>query len=55
MIKKALKIENIGILPRGIEIITHKALPDKLETFKNLFIDPVSGEIKEANIFKKEF
>ena len=53
MIKKALKIENIGILPRGIEIITHKALPDKLETFKNLFIDPVSGEIKEANIFKK--
>ena len=53
MIKKALKKENIGILPRGIEIIAHKALPDKLETFKQLFIDPLNGEMKEVNIFKK--
>ena len=53
MIKKALKLENIGFLPRGIEIVTHKALPDKLETFKNMFIDPLSGEMKEVNIFKK--
>jgi hypothetical protein len=53
IIKKALKVENIGFMPRGIDIITHKALPDKLETFKNLFIDPITGEMKESNIFKK--
>ncbi len=48
-----LKKNNIKILKNQIKIENHKALPDTLETFKELFIDNVSGEMKQENLFKR--
>jgi hypothetical protein len=42
----------------GIETITvtpklYKALPDKLDTFNAMFVDPKSGEIKNGNLLQR--
>ena len=52
-ITKTLKNHNINVLPKQTQIENHKALPDLLETFKDLFIDSVTGEIKQTNLFKR--
>ena len=52
-IKSTLKKYNITVNPRQIDIKNYKALPDDLDTFKDLFIDPVNGEMKEINHFKR--
>ena len=44
---------NIEVIKQGIRIETHKALPDTLDTFSNLFIDQVSGNLKNINLFKR--
>ena len=52
-IKSTLKKNNININPRQIEIKNYKALPDLLDTFKDMFIDSVTGEMRETNHFKR--
>ena len=52
-ITKTLRNHNIKVLPKQTQIENHKALPDLLETFKDLFIDSVTGEIKQKNLFKR--
>tara|TARA_B100001121_G_scaffold236417_1_gene210051 strand:- start:8566 stop:12075 length:3510 start_codon:yes stop_codon:yes gene_type:complete len=52
-ITKTLKRNNITVLPQQIQVENHKALPDLLETFKDLFIDNVTGQIKQENLFKR--
>jgi len=52
-ITKTLKNHNINVLPKQTQIENHKALPDLLETFKDLFIDSVTGEMKQKNLFKR--
>uniref|UniRef100_A0A6C0JAZ6 Helicase ATP-binding domain-containing protein n=1 Tax=viral metagenome TaxID=1070528 RepID=A0A6C0JAZ6_9ZZZZ len=52
-ITKTLKNHNIKVLPKQTQVENHKALPDILETFKDLFIDPVTGEMKQQNLFKR--
>mgnify|MGYP001180283377 CR=1 FL=1 len=52
-ITKTLKNHNIIVLPKQIQVENHKALPDLLETFKDLFIDNVTGEMKQENLFKR--
>ena len=48
------KDHNITVLPKQIQVENHKALPDLLETFKDLFIDNVTGEMKQENLFYQE-
>lgn len=48
-----LKKNNIAVFDKQIQVENHKALPDTLETFKDLFIDNVTGEIKQENVFKR--
>ena len=52
-ITRTLKSHNITVLPKQIQVENHKALPDLLETFKDLFIDNVTGQIKQENLFKR--
>ena len=52
-IKNTLKKYNIIVERKQIEIKNYKALPDQLDIFKDLFIDPVNGEMKEVNHFKR--
>ena len=48
-----LSKSNIEVLSRGIRIENFKALPDKLDAFKALFIDTDRGNIRNANLFKR--
>ena len=50
---KTLKNNNIVINRKLIQVENHKALPDLLETFKDMFIDPVTGEMKQKNMFMR--
>jgi len=52
-ITSALKKHNISVSPQQIQVENHKALPDLLETFKDLFIDNTTGEMKQENLFKR--
>ena len=52
-VTNTLKTHNITIFPKQIEVENHKALPDLLETFKDLFIDNTTGEMKQENLFKR--
>ncbi len=52
-ITSTLKKHNITISSRQIEVENHKALPDLLETFQDLFIDKTTGEMKQENLFKR--
>jgi len=52
-IKKTLEKHNISVLQKQIEIKNHKALPDLFDTFKDLFIDNVTGKMKQENMFKR--
>ena len=52
-ITSALKRHNISVSPQQIQIENHKALPDLLETFQDMFIDKTTGEIKQENLFKR--
>jgi hypothetical protein len=53
LITSALKKHNISVSPQQIQVENHKALPDLLETFKDLFIDNTTGEMKQENLFKR--
>ena len=48
-----LKENNIDIINSQSKVENHKVLPDSIEIFRNMFIDPQNGEMKEVNIFKK--
>ena len=50
-IENCLKRNNIEIVNSKITIESFKALPDKFETFKNLFINP-DNTIKNQNMFR---
>jgi len=57
---RTLENNNISVIKRGgrkqqspIEIEKYKALPDTLDEFNSLFIDPVTGNMKNINLFKK--
>ena len=45
--------KNIEVSKDAIKVENHKALPDKLKTFNPLFIDTVSGDMKNTNLFKR--
>jgi hypothetical protein len=48
-----LRENNIAILQNQTEIENHKALPDLFDAFKSLFIDNVTGKMKQENLFKR--
>tara|TARA_B100001093_G_scaffold520407_1_gene615514 strand:- start:2371 stop:5766 length:3396 start_codon:yes stop_codon:yes gene_type:complete len=50
-LENCLKKNNIGIVNSKITIESYKLLPDKFETFKNLFINP-DNTIKNQNMFR---
>ena len=54
--KKIIRIlgeKNIEVAEHSIKVENHKALPDTLKTFNPLFIDSVSGDMKNTNLFKR--
>ena len=50
---KKLRENNIKVVKKGIKIKTNKALPDTLKTFNSLFINPISDEFKNIDLFKR--
>ena len=44
---------DIEVNPKLVKIINYKALPDKLESFVNKFIDPNTKTLINTNVFKK--
>ena len=50
---KKLRENNIEVVKQQSKIENHKVLPDSMEIFKNMFINPQNGEMKEINLFKK--
>ena len=51
-IKSILGENNIKI-SSNIKIKNHKALPDNIDIFRDIFIDSVTGQLKEENLFKR--
>jgi len=51
-IKSILGENNIKI-SSNIKIKNHKALPDNIDIFRDIFIDSVTGRLKEENLFKR--
>jgi len=47
------KKNNISIIDTQSKIVNHKVFPDSIEIFRNMFINPENGEMKEVNMFKK--
>jgi hypothetical protein len=52
-ISRMLKENDIDIINSQSKVENHKVLPDSIEIFRNMFIDPQNGEMKEVNVFKK--
>jgi hypothetical protein len=52
-ITKLLKKNDITAIAKGTNFTVHTALPDTLEEFLNIFIDRVSGNIKNVDKFKR--
>ena len=50
---RKLNDNNIEVIKQGIKVENHKVLPDTLKTFNPLFIDSVSGDMKNTNLFKR--
>ena len=50
---RKLRENNIEVVKQQSKIENHKVLPDSMEIFKNMFINPQNGEMKEINLFKK--
>ena len=48
-----LNNNGIQIFPTGVKIELFKALPDKLDDFINWYVDPGTGNIKNAELFKR--
>lgn len=48
-----LNNNGIQVFPTGIKIELFKALPDKLDDFINWYIEPSTGNIKNAELFKR--
>ena len=48
-----LKRNDINVLPNGVRIHNYKALPDKLDTFSNRFIDSATKNLKNVDSFKR--
>lgn len=53
MITSILNKNEIDVIANSIQVDTFKALEDNLESFQNRFIDPVTGNIKNENLFKR--
>lgn len=53
LITKLLKDNGIKIVPKTLKLELNKALPDKLETFNDLFINDSNGELKNEDVFKR--
>ena len=52
LVTKILKKKNIDIQPGGLKVEYYKALPEKLDAFKDYFID-VNNNFKNEMLFKK--
>jgi len=52
-IVKLLRKNDITAVVKGTSFTVHTALPDTLEEFVNIFIDKVSGNIKNVDKFKR--
>ena len=50
---KVLHNNDIKIIKSKVKVEKTKALPDRLETFQQMFIDSVNGKLKNENIFKR--
>ena len=50
---RKLRENNIEVIIPQSKIENHKVLPDSLEIFRSMFINPQNGEMKEINLFKK--
>ena len=48
-----LNENKIEVISSNIQVDTHKALDDSLDSFQTRFIDPSTGNIKNANLLKK--
>ena len=46
-------LSKIGVRTVSVQVKTFKALPDKLDPFKAMFINSKSGEIKNESLFQK--
>ena len=53
ILSDVLENAGISIIKSGIKIDNYKALPDKLDDFKNMFIAANSGEIKNKDLFQR--
>ena len=53
MIIEILKKENIEIVDSKIKIEAHTALPDRLDPFKNYFINSDTGFLTNSDLFKR--
>ena len=51
-IRKILTTKTISIVPGSIKVSKHKALPDNLKDFRQLFIDQ-NNEVKNMEMFKR--
>ena len=48
-----LEKQDLEVNQKLVKVHNYKALPDKLETFVNKFIDPNTKTLKNANVFKR--
>ena len=48
-----LNQKDIEVVSSNIQVDTYKALDDSLDSFQTRFIDPSTGNIKNANLLKK--
>jgi len=53
MITSILNKNEIDVIANSIQVDTFKSLEDNLDSFQNRFIDPVTGNIKNENLFKR--
>lgn len=53
LISSILSKHDIDIITSNIQIDTYKALDDNLDSFQTRFIEPSTGNLKNANLFKR--
>ena len=44
---------DIEVISSGVKIHNYTALPEKLDEFLNRFIDPITKQVKDINVFKR--
>jgi len=53
LVSKILMKNGIKVIPGGVKVSSYKALPDKMDDFKDYFINETSKEVKNMNLFKR--